>query len=94
VYLAFGTAGANLRWENPSQVTSSATGCIGWIAGSLTAAIVTGVFTGIPFVFSLFDLPELLAQLIGLAAGLALCAGVMTAALLWARRRVAWIAET
>jgi len=93
VYLAFGTAGANLKWENPSQITSGTMGCIGWLAGSATAAIVIAVFAGIPLAFSFFGLPDVLAQFIGLTVGLALCVGVMTAALWWARGRVALVGE-
>jgi len=93
VYLAFGTAGANLRWEDPRQVTRGTTGCIGWLFGSATAVTVAGVFVGIPPLVSLFGAPEALGQLMGLSAGLALSAGVIAVALLWSRGRVALVGE-
>jgi ABC-2 type transport system permease protein len=93
LYLAFGTAGANLRWEDPRHITRGMTGCIGWLVGSATAVIVAGVFIGVPFLVSLFGAPEALGQLIGLSVGLALSAGVIAAALLWARGRVALVGE-
>ena len=93
VYLAFGTAGANLKWEDPRHVTRGTTGCIGWLFGSATAVTVAGVFVGIPPLVSLFGAPEALGQLMGLSAGLALSAGVIAAALLWSRGRVALVGE-
>jgi hypothetical protein len=93
VYLAFGTAGANLKWEDPRHVTSGTTGCVGWLAGSATAMIVSGVFVGVPIVFSLFNAPALLAQLVGLVIGLTLCIGAMIGSLLWARGRVPLVGE-
>jgi hypothetical protein len=93
VYLSFGVAGANLKWEDPRQITSGTMGCIGWIAGSMTALVVAGVFMGIPFILSLFNAPTALAQTIGLVVGLALCIGAMIVSLLWARERVALVGE-
>lgn len=93
VYLALGTAGANLRWEDPRHVTRGTIGCIGWLFGSATAVIVAGIFIGVPLFVSLFGAPEALGQLAGLGAGLALSAGVIAAALLWSRGRVAQVGE-
>ena len=93
VYLAFGTAGANLKWEDPRHITRGTTGCIGWLFGSATAVVVAGVFMGIPPLVSLFGAPEALGQLMGLSAGLALSAGVITVALVWSRGRVALVGE-
>jgi hypothetical protein len=93
VYIAFGTAGANLRWEDPRNLTSRATGCIGWLFGSATAVMVAGVFMGIPPLVSLFGAPEALGQIIGLGMGMVLSASVIAAAALWSRKRVAWVGE-
>ena len=93
VYVAFGTAGANLRWEDPRNLTSRATGCIGWLFGSATAVMVAGVFMGIPPLVSLFGAPEALGQIIGLGMGMVLSACVIAAAALWSRKRVAWVGE-
>jgi ABC-2 type transport system permease protein len=93
VYLAVGTAGANLRWEDPRHITRGTTGCIGWLFGSATAVVVAGVFMGIPPLVSLFGAPEALGQLMGLSAGLALSAVVIAAALLWSRGRVELVDE-
>jgi hypothetical protein len=93
VYLAFGTVGANLRWEDPRHITSGTMGCLGWIAGTATVAIVSGVFTGIPLLFSFFKASMALAQLAGLVVGLGLCTGILMISLLWARTRVAVIGE-
>ncbi len=93
VYLAFGTVGANLKWEDPRQITSGTMGCVGWIVGSATAMILAGVFTGIPILLSFFSAPELLAQLLGLIVGLVLCLVAMIASLLWARGHVALVGE-
>jgi len=93
VYLAFGTVGANLKWEDPRQITRGTTGCIGWIVGSMTAAIVAGVFMGLPLLVSLFGAPEGLGQFIGLSMGMTLAGGVIAVALLWSRGRVALVGE-
>ena len=92
VYLAFGTAGANLTWEDPRQVTRGTTGCIGWIAGTATAGIIAGVFSGFPLL-ALLGVPVVLAQGLGLIVGLTLCVGVLVATFLWARGRVALVGE-
>jgi hypothetical protein len=93
VYVAFGTAGANLRWEDPRHLTSRTTGCFGWLFGSATAVMVAGVFMGIPPLVSLFGAPEALGQIIGLGVGMVLSASVIAAAALWSRKRVAWVGE-
>jgi len=92
VYLAFGTVGANLTWEDPRQVTRGTTGCIGWIAGTATAGIVAGVFSGLPLL-ALLGVPVVVAQGLGLTVGLTLCIGVLAAAFLLVRGRVALIGE-
>jgi ABC-2 type transport system permease protein len=92
VYLAFGTVGANLTWEDPRQVTRGTMGCIGWIAGTATAGIIAVVFSGFPLL-TLLGVPTVLAQGLGLTAGLALCAVALAAAFLGVRRRVALIGE-
>ena len=92
VYLAFGTVGANLTWEDPRQVTRGTTGCIGWVAGTATAGIIAGVFSGFPLL-TLLGVPAVLAQGLGLTVGLTLCAVALVAAFLWVRGRVALIGE-
>jgi uncharacterized membrane protein len=92
VYLAFGTVGANLTWEDPRQVTRGTMGCIGWVAGTATAGIIAGVFSGFPLL-ALLGVPVVLAQGLGLTVGLTLCAVALVAAFLWVRGRVALIGE-
>ncbi len=92
VYLAFGTAGANLAWEDPRQVTRGMTGCMGWIAGTAMMGIMAAVFSGFPML-ALLGVPVVLAQGLGLIVGLTLCAVALAAAFLWARGRVAWVGE-
>jgi hypothetical protein len=94
VYLAFGTAGANLKWEDPRQVTRGTTSCIGWIVGTAVVGIIAGVFMGIPVLLDLLNVPIVLAQILGLTVGLALCIVVMVTAFLWATGRVAWVGES
>lgn len=93
VYLAFGTVGANLKWEDPRQITSGTMGCVGWIVGSATAMILAGVFTGIPILLSFFNTPGIVASILGLTVGLTLCFVVMVVSLLWAKGRVALVGE-
>jgi ABC-2 type transport system permease protein len=92
VYLAFGTVGANLTWEDPRQVTRGTMGCIGWVAGTATMGVIAAVFSGFPLL-ALLGVPVVLAQGLGLAVGLTVCVGVLVAAFLWVRGRVAWIGE-
>jgi hypothetical protein len=92
VYLAFGTVGANLTWEDPRQVTRGTMGCIGWVAGTATMGISAAVFSGFPLL-ALLGVPVVLAQGLGLTVGLAVCVGVLVAAFLWGRGRVAWVGE-
>jgi len=92
VYLAFGTVGANLTWEDPRQVTRGTMGCIGWVAGTATTGIIAGVFSGFPLL-ALLGVPAVLAQGLGLTVGLTLCAVALVAAFLWVRGRVAFIGE-
>jgi ABC-2 type transport system permease protein len=93
VYLAFGTVGANLKWEDPRQITRGTTGCIGWIVGSMTAATVAGVFMGLPPLVSWLGAPEAIGQIIGLSVGMTLAAGVTAVSLWWSRGRVALVGE-
>jgi ABC-2 type transport system permease protein len=92
VYLAFGTVGANLTWEDPRQVTRGTMGCIGWVAGTATMGIMAAVFSGLPLL-ALLGVPVVLAQGLGLTVGLTVCVAVLVAAFLWVRGRVAWIGE-
>ena len=92
VYLAFGTVGANLTWEDPRQVTRGTMGCIGWIAGTATAGIMTIVFAGLPLLARL-GVPAVVAQGLGLTVGLTLCIVALVAAFLSVRGRVALIGE-
>jgi len=92
VYLAFGTVGANLTWEDPRQVTRGTIGCIGWVAGTATMGIIAAVFSGFPLL-ALLGVPVVLAQSLGLTVGLTVCVGVLVAAFLWVRGRVAWVGE-
>jgi hypothetical protein len=92
VYLAFGTVGANLTWEDPRQVTRGTMGCIGWVAGTATMGIIAAVFSGFPLL-ALLGVPGVLAQGLGLIVGLTVCVGVLVAAFLWARGRVALVGE-
>ncbi len=92
VYLAFGTVGANLTWEDPRQVTRGTMGCIGWVAGTVTMGIIAAVFSGFPLL-ALLGVSVVLAQGLGLTVGLTLCVGVLVAAFLWACGRVALVGE-
>jgi ABC-2 type transport system permease protein len=93
VYLAFGTIGANLRWEDPRQITRGTMGCAGQIAGMVVMGLIAVVFVGIPMLLGLLQAPVVLAQVLGLSVGLVLSVIAIVTALLWARGRVALIGE-
>jgi hypothetical protein len=92
VYLAFGTAGANLNYEDPRQVTRGTMGCLGWLAGTATMGLVAAIFMGLPML-TVLGVPGWIAQALGLAVGLSLCALAVTLSFVWARGRVARMGE-
>ena len=92
VYLAFGTVGANLTWEDPRQVTRGTMGCIGWVAGIGDNGIIAAVFSGSPLL-SLLGVPVVLAQGLGLTVGLTVWLACWSPRCLWVRGRVAWVGE-
>jgi hypothetical protein len=94
VYLAFGTVGANLKWEDPRQVTRGTISCIGWIVGTAIVVIIAGVFMGIPILLDWVNVPIVLEQVLGLSVGLVLCSVVMVTAFWWATGRVAGVGES
>ncbi len=93
VYLAFGTSGANLAWEDPRQATRGTMGCIGGIAGMVIAGIIALVFGAVPIALEALDIPAVLAEASGLVLGLLLCIGVTIISMLWARQRIAQVGE-
>jgi ABC-2 type transport system permease protein len=86
ITLAFGILGTNLNWENPQQMQKGYSGCLGAMASMLYLPLCFGLFFGPLLLTGLLQLPALLGQLAGLAAGGVFCL-LCAIAPPWAARR-------
>ncbi|HPL28912.1 MAG TPA: hypothetical protein PLG21_12750, partial [Anaerolineae bacterium] len=73
IFVAFGVAGAKLDWEDPRQMVSGATGCLGALATAVTMVVALALFAAPQIGLALIGWPPLAAQFAGLALGGAFC---------------------
>ena len=69
INLAFGVVGVNLNWSDPRHMVSGSSGCLGAIASIVYLVLSLGLFFVPPIVASLFPIPTILGQLVGLTIG-------------------------
>lgn len=70
INLAFGVKGANLDWVNSQKITTvKGTGCLSAISTMIYLVCSLGLFFGPPLALPVFQLPEVLGQVIGLILG-------------------------
>lgn len=73
IYLAFGVKSAKFDWEDPRQMVSGSTGCLGVLATGVAIVVALALFAGPQIGLVLLGWPALAAQLVGLALGGAFC---------------------
>jgi len=86
LYLGFGVSGARFDWDNPNQVGRTVS-CLGGLAGMAYVPFCFTLFAGPPLLAGFLDLPLIAGQLAGLGlGGLAGLAGALVPLLLVERR--------
>ncbi len=73
IYLAFGVAGAKMDWQDPRQMISTTTGCVGAPVTGLAMLVALALFAAPQIGLVLVGWPAFAAQLVGLALGSAFC---------------------
>ena len=69
VNLAFGVAGANLRWQNPRAMMRGTLGCLASIASLAYMVIIVVLFFGPPVGFNFLGFPEVWGRVTGIILG-------------------------
>jgi ABC-2 type transport system permease protein len=69
INLAMGITGANLTWDDPRRMNSGTTGCTSFVASIGYLIISLSLFFAPPIILSLFGVPALVGQGIGLTLG-------------------------
>ncbi|MDI7277543.1 MAG: hypothetical protein QME94_16315, partial [Anaerolineae bacterium] len=72
-YLWFGVTGARMDWEDPRQMVSFSTGCLGALASGLAIGIALALFTVPQVGLALLGWPVLAGQVAGLGLGGSFC---------------------
>jgi len=69
ILLAFGTAGANFKWEDPRKMSAGSLGCLGQFLTMLSLPLVFGLFIGPLWLVSAFNWPQVYGYLAGVILG-------------------------
>jgi hypothetical protein len=93
ILLGFGTAGANLNWDDPRKMNAGGLGCLGQLITMLFLPLAFGLFVGPLFLVGLAGLPQAYGYLLGALLGSLLC-GLAAWLPLWlARNKVGRLGE-
>jgi ABC-2 type transport system permease protein len=72
--LAFGVSGAHFNWDDPRKMQRSSSGCLSTLLSLAYFGLSLVFFLGPSLVFSLFELPVIYGQILGLVLGAGLSA--------------------
>jgi ABC-2 type transport system permease protein len=70
ILLAFGTAGANLKWEDPRKMSAGGLGCLGQFLAMIYLPIAFGLFIAPLGLVSVFNWPQIYGYLSGSILGM------------------------
>jgi ABC-2 type transport system permease protein len=70
ILLAFGTLGANFKWDDPRKMSAGGMGCLGQFLAMLYLPIAYSLFIGPLWLVSAFNLPQIVGFLAGAILGI------------------------
>ncbi len=70
ILLAFGTLGANFKWDDPRKMSAGGMGCLGQFLAMLYLPIAYSLFIGPLWLVSAFNLPQIVGFLAGAVLGI------------------------
>ena len=93
IYLWFGVTGARFDWQDPRQMVSGATGCLGALVTGLALGLALALFALPQIGLTLLGWPALAGELAGLVVGGAFCLACAVVPLRLVRERVPQLGE-
>ncbi|MEW6404094.1 MAG: hypothetical protein AB1649_20045 [Chloroflexota bacterium] len=93
ILLAFGTAGANLTWDDPRKMNAGGLGCLGQILSMLYLPISFGLFILPLGLVQFLELPMVYGYLSGFTIGAGFNVGCIIVPLMLVRKRVERLGE-
>jgi ABC-2 type transport system permease protein len=93
IYLSFGIAGANMNWDDPRRMQRGVAGCLGALVSTIYFPISLLLLFGPPIAVTLFDVPVIAGQIVGLLLGGSFSLACAIIPLVLVYRRVARLGE-
>jgi hypothetical protein len=93
IYLSFGIAGANMKWDDPRHMQKGFASCLGALVSMIYLPVSLLLFFGLPIAVTIFDVPVILGQIAGLLLGGVFSLACAIIPLVLVHRRVARLGE-